>query len=139
MIQILAIDDDPGRYDHLIRLLGDRANVSVVACPRCVVSGLVGADAVLLDHDLNGRDQAWARVPCAGCGLAYVEKTTRRMVEHIARRDVPVIVTSASAPENRRWLMRALTAGGVRAWECSAVETDPELRWIGRLWAWGVL
>lgn len=128
---LLAIDDDPNRYDGLRRILGERVALSVACCPACVNQLLPGVDAVLLDHDISGE-------PCS-CGQWSVEEWTRAYVPLITQSGLPVIVTSASDPANRAWLTRALKDAGVRVVQHSANEIQPEHHWIGLLWAWGVL
>lgn len=128
---ILAIDDDPGRYDGLRQMLGDRVRLEVSSCDQCVLDELGDADAVLLDHDL-----------CADactCGDWPVVESTRHLVPYIVDRGVPVIVTSCSAHENRQWLTARLVEVGVRVVQHSAMEMQPEYFWIGWLWRVGVL
>lgn len=139
---ILAIDDDRGRYDGLRQMLSNRARVVMASCPGCVVECLEHCDAVLLDHDLNGRDNEWNRLPCTRCGGPNVEKTSRWTLPHIAARGVPVIVTSGSHVDNRRWLYDLLHEAGVTVTRYAATGTDgpePETFWIGWLWRQGVL
>jgi len=133
---ILAIDDDPGRYDELRRLLEDRqggAHVGLVVacCPACVAAHLPGAVAVLLDHDLSTD-------PCT-CGEWADTDDSRGYLPAVAAVGVPVIVTSASKPENRAWLTTRLHAAGVTVRQHSANEIQPEWHWIGWLWTRGVL
>ena len=66
---ILAIDDDPGRYDELRRLLEDRQGgvpvvLRVACCSACVAAHLPRAVAVLLDHDLSAD-------PCTCGAVSY--------------------------------------------------------------------
>ena len=79
---------------------------------------------------------------CAACGGWPEQVKGTRYAPAIAARGMPVIVTSASHPDNRRRLLADLHHAGLdrrRRTEISANETDPELRWIGWLWAVGVL
>ncbi len=129
---LFAIDDDPARYEHLQRLLGAHARVVVGCCPLCVETHLDAAAAVLLDHDLDGAEA------CA-CGRPTHWENTRPYLLGLMRLGRPVVVTSASSRSNIRHLVDHLRHGGVRHVALSAIETDPELRWIGWLWAEGVL
>lgn len=137
---ILAVDDDHGRYDYLRVLLEERERsgkppvlLVVATCRACVELHLRPAAAVLLDYDLD------SGALCAACGgWCDVEKGSG-YVDAIARRRVPVIVTSASHPDNRRSLADALVGAGVRVEVMSALDYGCEARWLGRLWAWGVL
>ena len=128
---ILAIDDDPGRYDGLRQMLGDRVRLEVSSCDQCVLDDLAVADAVLLDHDLCAES-------CT-CGDWPTAESTRHLVPHIVDRGVPVIVTSCSAHENRRWLTETLRTHNVQVVQHSANEIQPEYHWIGWLWRQGVL
>lgn len=127
---ILAIDDDPFRYQHLVRLLAGRATVTHATCPACVAAHLPNARAVLLDHDL-----APSICPCGE--MLDSEANTRPFVPAIRALGIPVIVTSASSRENRKALCDALTGHPYTA--LTAVDTDPELKWLGWLWTRGVL
>ena len=133
---ILAIDDDPARYEYLQRLLEGRVEVVVACCPACVSRLLPEASAVLLDFDLNLEDS------CT-CGKPYAEykqrSNTLPYVPAVAARQVPVVVTSASGSENIRALCQALRAANVRFGQYRACDTDPEYNWIGRLWVMGAL
>lgn len=136
MIRILAIDDDAGRYDHLVRLLEGRAELVIACCPGCVARELPAADAVLLDYDLDSGEA------CAACGGRSEYAKGTAYAPAVAARQVPVIVTSASHPTNRRRLLADLHHAGLGRrlrTEISANETDPELRWLGWLWVVGVL
>lgn len=129
--RLFALDDDPGRYDGLRLIVGDRVELVVGCCPACVAAHLPRADAVLLDHDLDG----W---PCV-CGTAHGLADSRGYLPAIVASGPPVIVTSGSASENRRHLTTELLSAGARVTLHSAHEIMPEWVWIGRLWAWGVL
>jgi len=129
---IFAIDDDPGRYEHLQRLLGARALVVVGCCPRCVEVHLAAASAVLLDHDLDDAE-------ACSCGLPQQHDDTRAYLPLVAALKLPTIVTSASSRANVRHLVQRLVQAGVPQISISAIETDPELRWLGWLWLKGVL
>lgn len=128
---ILAIDDDPGRYDGLRQMLGDRVRLEVVSCRGCVSRLLPECDAVLLDHDLCAE--------ACTCGGWPDRESTREDTPAIAVCGVPVIVTSCSAHENRRWLTETLREHNVRVVQHSANEIQPEYHWIGWLWRQGVL
>ena len=137
---ILAIDDDPGRYDYLRVLLGERERAGqppvrlvIATCRACVERHLPESAAVLLDYDLDSGEL------CAACGgWCDVDKGTG-YVNDLGGSGLPVIVTSASHPENRHKLASALSDVGVRVELMSALDYGCEARWLGRLWAWGVL
>lgn len=133
---ILAIDDDPGRFDGLRRLIGDRVTLTIAACPACVLAALPTASAVLLDYDLDSGE------PCPACFASYgVWSDTSKGIHYapaIRRLEVPTIVVSCSHPANVKRLVDALRPSS-RVARISAMETECELRWLGRLWAWGVL
>ena len=134
---ILAIDDDSGRFDHLRRLLGSRVELVIAACPACVAEHLPRASAVLLDYDLDSGE------PCPGCLASYgVWAHAAKGLHHVpalAARRVPVVVVSASYPENVSRLCAALREAGVLHAQHRATDVDPEVRWIGALWAMGAL
>lgn len=129
MTRLLVIDDDPERYDYLRRETEGRLDVVLVSCADCVADNADVA-AVLLDHDL--------RRPCPACG-AMTPVSTRGLVGGLAEMRVPVIVTSCSSVENVRWLVTELRRRGVVVAQHSAFEPECELRWVGRLWMWGIL
>lgn len=133
MPHLLAIDDDPGRYDHLADLLTARGvSLSVACCSACVVRLLPTASAVLLDYDLDGGETCTCgAVPDRANGLGFVDA--------IAAARVPVVVVSASALANRKALAAALRENGATVTLLSASDPDPELRWLGWLWSLGVL
>lgn len=128
---ILAIDDDPGRYDELQRITYGRVRIYVACCEQCVAERLPECAAVLLDHDITGE-------PCT-CGEWSTTDDTRPHLPAIAARGVPVIVTSCSDPDNRRALTAALLRGGGHVLQHSANEIQPEMHWLGWLWLQGVL
>ena len=134
---ILAIDDDPERYEHLIRLLDGRAQVVVACCPTCVAELLPLATAVLLDYDLDSGD------PCPRCFASYALWSSHsKAIVHVGRvaeRKIPVIVTSASRSENIHALCLKLKEHGVKPGQYRASDIEPELNWIGRLFVMGVL
>lgn len=139
-VELLAIDDDPGRYDYLRVLLrereeagGTRVRLVVEACRECVERHLPTASAVLLDYDLDGGDL------CAACGGWPDVSKGSGYVGILSTAGIPVIVTSASHPENRMALAAALRDAGVRVDVLSASDFGCETRWLGRLWAWGVV
>lgn len=130
MTHLLAIDDDPHRYDYLHNLLADRGvELSVACCAACVARLLPTADAVLLDYDLDSGDL------CA-CGAEPDQPKGSAFVDAVAH--LPVVVVSASAMVNRQALAAALRARGATYTLISALEPEPELRWLGWLWARGV-
>lgn len=137
MTHLLAIDDDPTRYEHLRRLLGNRATLTIAACPDCVRRLLPTADAVLLDYDLDSGE------PCADClrsfGMWSHAPKGSYHVHRMSIRKLPTVVVSASAPANVAGLCAALAVNGIPYARISAIETEPELRWIGWLWSRGVL
>ncbi len=136
MIDILAIDDDRDRYDGLARYVAGhpRIRLQVVTCAACIRDGLPGADVVLLDYDLDS-----GRL-CASCGgwpeqvkgIDYLNAIAEAGPRH-------VIVTSCSSPENVRRLVGEARRKGLEVAQHSAFETECELRWLGRLVAWGIL
>lgn len=134
MPRLLAIDDDPGRYDGLRRYIeGCGVDLDVACCAPCVARLLPGASAVLLDFDLDGAE-------ACSCGLAPTRFTNGgTYVAQIAARRVPVVMTSASSSSNRRWLARQLAEHGVPYVAHSAADPDPEDRWIGALWRLGAI
>ena len=133
MPHLLAIDDDPGRYDHLAVLLSARGvSLSVACCSACVARLLPTASAVLLDYDLDGGE-------ACGCGTMPEQANALSYVDAIAAAKVPVVVVSASALANRKALATALRESGATLTLLSASDLDPELRWLGWLWSLGVL
>lgn len=133
-VVILAIDDDEGRYDGLRRLLDGRAPLTVACCSECVAAALQVATVVLLDYDLDSGD------PCA-CG-DLPEPSGRKAsawVPWIIERGLPVIVTSCSWPENVDRLVADLRGRVPHLARHPAMEPECELRWLGRLWSWGLL
>lgn len=144
---ILAIDDDQERYDHLRDLLQDRATLTIASCPACVAAELARAPAaVLLDYDLD-------LLPCPRCGAdTGAERRPSgwvvRVNDHgkspihvptLGGLGLPVIVTSAAGRAADPLVPDLRAYGLPHVARISCVETDPEIRWIGRLWAWGVL
>lgn len=131
---ILAIDDDPGRFDHLRRLLDGRGigmPLVVASCARCVAHHIPRALAVLLDHDLGP-----ARCPACGVDVPGRENG-RKYLPAIRASGLPCIVVSCSSRENVAALCDGLA--GHQYTRIAAIETDPELRWLGWLWARGVM
>lgn len=135
--RLLALDDDRERFSHLANLLHNRAEIVYAACPSCVAEALPRVDAVLLDYDLDSGE------PCPGClashGVWADAPKGWHHVPAIAARRVPVIVVSASSRENVGRLCTELRDSHVLYTRIGATETEPELRWIGWLWARGVL
>lgn len=137
---LLAIDDDPGRYDYLRVLLDDRSRrglrtprLVVATCPACVSRTLPHAAVVLLDYDLDSTDL------CPNCGgYAGVSKGIE-YIPTLTQARLPVIVTSCSAYENRRALVDGLDAGRVPARSVPADSLGVEYEWLGHLWFWSVL
>ena len=139
---ILALDDDRERFSYLETLLDGRAEIVYAACPSCVADALPRADAVLLDYDLDSGE------PCPGCLASYAmwrgpmhrqQSKGLHYVPAIAARKVPTIVVSASSRENVASLCAALAEAEVLFTRIAATDSDPELKWAGRLWARGVL
>lgn len=125
---ILAIDDDPGRYDGLRVLLNDRIELKIASCKDCIAEFITKADAILLDHDLCSQE-------CT-CGEWPDIETTREYVNWINNLNIPTIVTSCSNYDNREWLIANLKVPKRRH---SAMEIQPEYHWIGWLWSQNVL
>lgn len=131
-VRLLAIDDDAWRYQHLKRLLEPMGIVVDVMCcdPCCRSAFAVDYAAVLLDHDLYNN--------CAEC-CVFTKGNTRHLVAEVARMGVPVVVTSASSKDNRQALRQELQSHEATFTMLSAMEPDPELKWIGWLWLAGCL
>ena len=130
---IFAVDDDPGRYEHFGRLLEARGwRLVVGCCPACVSRWADKASAIMLDHDLDGAET------CA-CGAEIVWDNSRMYLDEVAAAAVPVIISSASSRSNVRFLSEWLLAAGCCYTTISAVDADPELKWLGWLWTKGVL
>ena len=133
MTRILALDDDPNRYDGLRSYLaGTNASLTVVACAACLRAALPGASVVLIDYDLD------SGALCAACGGWPEQVKGIAYVDDIAARGIPAIVTSCSSPANVRRLVGELLRRGVRTAQHSAFEPECELRWLGRLVTWGI-
>lgn len=128
---LLAIDDDPGRYDYLRLLLKQRGvDLRVVCCAPCVTEALsLGPVAVLLDHDLSEE---------CSCGMPTLTNT-RSYLDDIVVSGRPVVVTSCSAPHNRSFLTDYLRDRGVKVRQHSADSLGCEWAWLGMLWYAGVL
>lgn len=90
---ILAIDDEPSRYFELLNVLPEGCELKVVCCPSCVADHLPQAIAVLLDHDITEN-------PCS-CGNRSEYEDVMPYIADIKEARIPVIITSASEPENR--------------------------------------
>ena len=134
---ILAVDDDPGRYDYLRVLLNERGDDAprfvVATCRECVESHIPHATAILLDFDLDGREE------CARCnGWIDVTNATAYLDAVIAR-GVPVIVSSCSSNANRKHLVTQLHERGVKVAGIAADHFGVEREWLGPLWVWGVV
>ena len=112
---LLAIDDDPARYQHLSRRLArHEVVVAVVQNPDAadilLDSGAVFA--VMLDHDMPEWDgQHYAR-------------------EVLGPRSVPVCVSSAN-PSGAKAISTILTEFAVPHTIISVVETAADERWLG--------
>ncbi len=136
--KLLIIDDDPYRYDYFQTLTSGRVDLVQVGCVSCIDEALTSDTeyaAVLLDYDLNGPDF------CKDCGDNRLRKQgdSRKYLKAIAALEIPVIVTSGSLPENRTALVKGLRSMGVQAVQLSAVDVDPEIKWLGQLWVWDLL
>lgn len=149
---LLAIDDDPSRYDALRLHLRERAILRIVTCPSCVAEWLPTCDAVLLDYDLDDKGR------CAGCGrirddwyglvgepydASRFRPPARKGSFHIraiAARQVPVIVTSSSHPSNVGCLIDGLIYNGANFVRSHRADSPgATAAWIGELWIAGVL
>ena len=141
---ILAIDDDAARYDDFRSLLakrnGSTAELRIASCEACVLAQLQVADVILLDYDLDGRDWGWHRL-CPLCEISLPERAKGiEYVPEIAETKKPVLVVSASYPENVDRLIAKLKAYDVQPLaRHSANEIMPEYAWITTLWTWGIL
>lgn len=135
-MNILCIDDDGERFEYLRRLICDRRRgdvVIVAGCASCIAKHLPAADVVLLDYDLDS-----GRL-CDACGGWIEQVKSIEYVPAVIARNVPVIVVSCSAPENVRRLVTDLRRGGAVVAQHSAFEPECELRWLGRMMAWGLV
>ena len=114
---LLAIDDDPARYQHLSRRLAQHGVVVAVvqnpdAAEILLDSGKVFA--VMLDHDMPSWDgQHYAR-------------------EVLSARNVPVCVSSAN-PAGARAIAEILREYEVPVSLISVTETAADERWLGWL------
>lgn len=133
---ILAIDDDPDRFDGLVRMLDGRkaAGFSVpdfrVTCKKSEIDiWLPQTTAVLLDYDLDLGD------------THYPEKGWRKGSDYLPMllaMDLPVVVCSSNY-EGGKMLNRALIQAGKKSVLLRASENDPEIRWLGWLYIHGVI
>ena len=112
---LLAIDDDPCRYDHLARLLRKHDILTVTVqnpdgAEQVIESGLVFA--VMLDHDM----QTWE-------GTYYAE--------HVSpNKKLPVCISSANR-EGAANIAKILQANNIHYTVFSATETQPDYIWLG--------
>lgn len=135
---LLAIDDDPWRYDGLVRLLEQREDAPrliVAACSRCVLEWLPLAKAVLLDYDLD------SGVVCSCCGENIPDRDKAiAFAPELSDAAVPIVVVSASYRENVDRMVASLQRRGVkRLSRYSAHDSLPEPHWVAALWSWGIL
>lgn len=132
--RLLAIDDDSGRYDGLRRLLeGLNVELTIVTCAKCIRENLLNAHAIFLDFDLD------SGALCQNCFEWPEQVKSLAYVNLVAAQNVPVIISSGSYHENRKTLLSELKKLNVKVTIISALEIDPELKWIGWLWCAGVL
>ena len=135
---ILAIDDDPTRYEALRAILAERPGsplLVVASCPACVGSYVLHARAVLLDYDLDrNRDPDTDEEQASACTCGTVAAPGHNggvFVPLLQGRRV--IVTSAN-PGGAALLARQLGAPRIRILDMDATE-----RVVCQLWRWGVL
>ena len=142
---ILAIDDDPTRYDGLRRMFEQRADGApefvVASCSVCILAHLPRASAVLLDYDLDSDRDEFLGPLCPHCRENVPDRAKGiEYVPEVAAQGVPVVVVSASYRENVDRLCSKLRGYGVdRLARYSAIEAMPEPHWVAALWVWGVL
>lgn len=144
---ILAIDDDPDRYDGLIQWFVRRglpsSTLVVASCSVCILQLLPSASAVLLDYDLDGHEDldGWRPRLCPACRENLPDrKKGIEYVPEVAASGLPVLVVSASRTVNVDRLCEKLRGYGVtRLARHSSTETMPEPVWVAHLWKWGVL
>lgn len=128
---VVAVDDDPARYDELARRASSFLGWIVVtvehpdALAQILDYNRDSVLAVLLDHDL--RDLRGD--PYTGLQVAN---------EVLLHRNVPVIVTSANRA-GAKAISAALAEYAVEHRVISVVETAPEERWIGVLAEWAAM
>lgn len=127
---ILAIDDEPSRYFDLLKVLPVGYELKVVCCPSCVADYLPQAVAVLLDHDIEEN-------PCS-CGNWSEYDDVTPYIEDIRGARVPIIITSASAPENR-YKLSSKFGGEAETPIISVNDSHHTARWFYHLHLRGVL
>lgn len=112
---LLAIDDDPCRYDHLARLLRKHDILTVTVqnpdgAEQIIESGLVFA--VMLDHDMP----TWN-------GTHYANNV-------LPGKNLPVCISSANR-DGAANIAKILREKNVNYVIFSAVETQPDYIWLG--------
>lgn len=135
-MNLLCIDDDPGRYGHLRQLLEPKGIIFEIACCRlCVEDALPQASAVLLDYDLDSGDY------CAKCGLLPDQSRSKGLmfIPTIEKYKIPVVVTSAAGYESVARMCTELKARNIPHRQHRATDIDPELKWVAALYLLGVL
>lgn len=140
MSRILAIDDDQWRFDGLRRIFRAREamdvcapTLNVSADPSYILAELPRCSCVFLDYDLDGlQDIDGGTKPAAPYhkGTGYLDA--------IVAAQKPVIVVSANYEGSLR-LYGKLSAANVQVKLVRATEDEPETKWMGTLWAWGIL
>ena len=129
---IVAIDDDPGRYDYFKMLCEDKGiPFKVVACEPCIRKYLPEATGILLDYDLD------TETLCAECGGWVEQVQSTQYVPLLNRMDVPVAISSCSYHVNRKYLYQILDVTHkvlMPAWD-----QNVEHMWIGWLYMRGCL
>lgn len=121
-IFFLIIDNCPGRYDELTRLLDERGHRWAITHDEASAAVLLrGADVLVLDHDMPGPDgRARARA------LARSTST------------VPVIIASTTdVPMARETMASVLRDAGHAVTICPADHHACELEWLA--WAMGAV
>jgi hypothetical protein len=129
---IIAIDNDPGRYEYFASLcLEKNIDFKVVTCGPCIRYFAPRSKAILLDYDMDSGDL------CAYCeGYAEQVKTTV-YVPLINKCKVPVIISSCSYDINRKHLFEVLTVEHKTLYP--AWDFNVEHKWMGWLYMRGVL
>jgi len=143
---ILCIDDDTERFDGLRRWLERRPGspaLVVASCSVCVLDLLPRASVVLLDYDLDGHEdcEGWRPRLCPYCRENLPDRAKGiEYVPEVAVSGLPVLVVSASYPDNVKRMCDKLRGYGVdELARHSATETMLGPVWVAHLWAWGVL
>lgn len=116
MLTFLAIDDSPGRFDELSKIIDGRGHRLVITHdPELSLRLAALADAILLDHDMPGPD-----------GRA-------RARELVSRPELwkPVVIVSTSGiPGVREEMERTFRDAGWPVFLCPADHMHCEIEWV---------